>query len=115
MKKRPKTVRVPLRKRDVLRELYEREISLDEADDIFESITSSPRVRKWGNLMGLSLAEATASAHAVPFDVIARWRYEGWPNVCVKCGKQIPVERIGWWAGSKKRGRFVLQHIACLP
>ncbi len=105
---------VAIKKRDILRELYKRRLTLNQVYRIDRHIIESPHAAKFYTLLGLSKPEATAHAHGVPYDILAKWRYEGWPAVCAKCGKKITIRRYGWWAKEVKRGQFALVHIACL-
>lgn len=110
-----KTKRATLpEKHDALRELCQGKLSLRRLYRLDRQIIESPHAPRIAELLGLSKVESTATLHGVPHDVLAKWRYEGWPGVCAKCGKKINVRRFGWWAGKKKRGQFVLHHISCL-
>ncbi len=64
--------------------------------------------------LGLSFIEETAYGHLRP-DELAKWRYEGWPNICPACGKEIQnLEKLGWVV-KRKDGDPRLVHLACLP
>jgi len=96
-------------KRDILTELYNGAISDDEASSIFLQITDSPKVGDAPELLGMSHQEYTAFLHGVRFAELAKWRHEGWPDVCPKCGKKIDITKPGWFA-KKKGKRHVIFH-----
>jgi hypothetical protein len=100
-------------KRNLLKELYDGNISVEQAYDIYDAAVNAS-VGDWAEPLELSDAEATAYAHGVGFAELARWRYEGWPNVCPICGKEIEVEKFGWWAKEIDEGHRLV-HITCLP
>jgi len=62
----------------------------------------------------LSHTEWTAHCHGVWFSDLAKWRYHGWPNHCVNCGKEIDVERFGWMANEvDNEGCPAMKHAVC--
>jgi hypothetical protein len=116
-----------MKKLDILQDLYKGRISGDEAYDIqgqaiedFEAgkikgkVIEGKRTLDLGSYLGLTRAEWSAVCHAVPYRIVARWRYEGWPSKCSECGKEIIPENFGWWASVDKEGNGFLTHIKCL-
>ena len=63
---------------DLLKELYEGRISDDEASDIFFDTNEMD----------------TAFVQGAPWSVIAKWRYEGWPDTCSETGLPIDHTKI---------------------
>jgi hypothetical protein len=100
-------------RRDLLRELYEGELTPDQAQEIFDALLDSDEAAEVYDLLGLSKHESTAYAHGAPLEELAQWRYEGWPNVCVDCGREIDIEKFGWFAGEEREGKSALSHITC--
>lgn len=100
-------------KRDILKGLYDGSISVEQAYDFYDAAVESA-VADWAEPLELSDPEATAHSHGVGFAELARWRYEGWPNVCPVCGQEIEVKKFGWLA-KEADGGHRLVHIACLP
>ena len=99
--------------RDLLKELYEKKITLDQAYDIFDDIVDKSHRAIIKNDPFIEAMfdkyEATANAHGADFDVIAKWRYEGWPTICSKCKKPLNYKVFGWSAKDNK-----LKHLVCL-
>jgi protein-disulfide isomerase-like protein with CxxC motif len=98
--------------KNLLKELYEKKITEDQAWDIFNDIVDEfhdglikkdPFVEAM-----LDKYEATANAHGADFNVIAKWRYEGWPTICYKCKKPLDYKEFGWSAKDNK-----LKHLVC--
>ena len=104
-------------RRDILTELYNGSISKDEAEDIFEQIIKhmigTREVAPAPELLGMSHQEWMAHGDGVGLVELAKWRYEGWPDVCPKCGKKIDITRPGWFA-KRKGKRHALFHLSCL-
>jgi len=100
-------------RRDVLRQLYEGMLSLSEAYRIQDQIISSADAANVNSLMGLSADEWTAHLHGMPVNVLAKWRYEGWPNVCTMCGRKLDYQRE-YWLAKEMKGQYGLIHNDCL-
>jgi hypothetical protein len=116
-----------MKKLNILKDLYQGRISRDKAYDIqdqviddFESgkikgeIVDEERTLNIGSYLGLTRIEWAAHLHGVSYDIVAKWRYEGWPNSCSECGKEIIPENFGWWAGVDEEDNGFLTHIKCL-
>jgi hypothetical protein len=88
---------------DILREIYDGNMTDEAADDLYENLFKkyhqgmlSMTVEKF---LCFSRSEQTALVmYGIPYSVLARWRYEGWPNVCRICGKSMNIEDGGWRA-----------------
>ncbi|MBD3249180.1 hypothetical protein GF336_03985 [Candidatus Woesearchaeota archaeon] len=103
-----------MKKIDLLKKLYDQEISLDEAKDIYNKIMDYDNTQM-KDLLCLSDVEFTAlGGPYVDFDILAKWRYEGWPNKCIKCKEEIVVEKFGWVIKKTEQGKPVLCHVKCL-
>ena len=104
--------------RDILKEIANGQVSVDEVEALFER----EPLKAWGS-WGLTRVEYTAYCHGAGFDVLAEWRYNGWPSRCTKCKNPLPVlEEFGWFVVSEETtesegnvGRLGLKHIDCLP
>ena len=70
-------------------------------------------------LLCMSRAEWQAFRDDPGFDDLAKWRYEGWPNTCSLCGKEIVVEQYEWVAASGPPDSAdpdpSMFHVACIP
>lgn len=103
-------------KRDLLYELYSGITSLAEAEAIYDSIMGGEEAAAVADHLGLTPVEWTAYAHGVGFAELARWRHEGWPSACARCGQTIAVHRYGWLAREEREGvegAHHLVHVAC--
>jgi hypothetical protein len=98
---------------DLLFELYHGKISSDEAYDIFDEAVGS-HIVEFPEYLGFDPTEWTAICHAMSLGTVARWRYEGWPDVCTICGKKIDVPNYGWLA-TEEKGKAWLDHTTCIP
>lgn len=99
---------------DLLMRMIEEGMSEDEADRLVENVAADPT--QPFDLMRsfrLSQAEATAVLHGVPYGVVARWRYDGWPTVCCVCGRELHIDAFGWWH-KLVDGEYWLGHVDCL-
>jgi len=99
--------------RNLLSEVRSGAVSADEADTIANDILASPDATRVVEQLGLSKKEYTAYMHGTPFDLIARWRYEGWPTECGRCHKPIDSDQYGWTVRETASGSQVLEHITC--
>jgi len=97
----------------VLSEIWSGVLTGDEANTIVDDIIASPDASQVVERLGLSKKEYTAYLHGAPFDVIARWRYAGWPRECGRCGKSMDSDRYGWRTREEPQGTFILEHITC--
>ncbi len=100
-------------KRDLLREVYEGSISPEQADGIYDAANDEDVASVRDNL-GLTLIEDTAYGYLRP-DELAKWRYEGWPNICQVCEKEIQDVQKGGWVIKRIDGDPRLIHLTCLP
>ncbi len=102
---------------DILEKVYNKEVSLDEAYDLIdEEIDKAWKLSEGlgeetiyiDKILGYSQQEWKADVFGVPLEDIARWRYEGWPQYCSKCGKPIfyDIQYIMYKHGKPK-------HIGC--
>jgi hypothetical protein len=102
---------------DVIKSLYNKDITSDEAQSILDNILDRFHREKepivWAEEIGLSRYEATAYAQGASLDDIARFRYEGWPNLCSKCKRSIDYREYGWWIDHNEDGSVQFHHIKC--
>jgi hypothetical protein len=99
-------------KRDILNEINRQEISVDEAEKIYDEIMDGPKASEAPSLLGLSKTEWTAFCHGATFEILSNWRINGWPVICLRCGKGILVDHFGWMF--KEIGMTVgLVHVDC--
>ena len=101
-----------MKSRDILKALARHEITVAEAYDIYDQIMDSPYAASVESLLGLSHIEWNAFGHGAPFEVLARWRTNGWPAVCVNCKQVIVVSEFGWMVSETEDG-YGLYHIEC--
>ena len=88
-----------MKKRDILREIYDKKITEKQAEALVEEALEKAATQDF-DLLGFDLGtEWTALAlHGISYKTVARWRYEGWPNVCVVCKKKLDVKNGNWMA-----------------
>jgi hypothetical protein len=101
-----------MKKRNVLKEIYERKITEVQAEEILNAVLDSPEAGLVATLLGFSNVEWTAYAQGGSLDEIATWRYVGWPKNCVICGLPISVGSFGWFVVDVS-GASKLKHIMC--
>ncbi|MGJ7488556.1 hypothetical protein ACSFA2_25045 [Variovorax sp. LT2P21] len=85
-----------MNKRDLLQELYQKELNEEEADEALARLLDSDGAADVKEILLLSGIEWTAKAQGADWRDVARWRYEGWPNRCPKCGADLNVRQFGW-------------------
>lgn len=100
-------------KKDILAEIVDGRITIDEAYAFYDAVMDSDHGGKVPELLGMSVAEYTASCHGVGVEELAKWRSRGWPSKCPICGQPIDVEKFGWMA-REANGSHSLVHIKCL-
>ena len=85
-----------IEKQDVLKYVYEGRWTEDDAHDFFDVVIDSDEV--WlEKPLCMSRQEWTALGQGTPFEVIAKWRYEGWPDKCIETGEPINYKEFGWF------------------
>jgi len=104
-----------IKKRDVLKELYHDKVSVSEIrnfkDKIFEKPSTQSRIY---DLLMFSKIEKGAWIHGAPWSILAKWRYEGWPQKCPVCNKKVVPEKFGWMVKKIEKEGYKLVHIDCL-
>lgn len=99
---------------DILKLIYEKKISIKEAEEIENFWRDHHPVRTLEEYeKGLLLTHAENNAFNIGLvKQLARWRYEGWPKICPLCKKKLVIEK--WGLMYKKVGnRIKLVHIDC--
>jgi hypothetical protein len=99
--------------RDLLAELREGALGANDAEPIANEILASPDASKIMERLCLSKKEYTAYMHGAPFDVIAHWRYDGWPARCERCLRTLDSDLYGWRVRETQGGTFALEHLTC--
>ncbi|WP_175961303.1 hypothetical protein [Burkholderia pyrrocinia] len=99
---------------DLLNELIVGKLSAEEAestcDFYLENLTANdPPIIE---MLSISRKERMAYAHGAPFEVIAQWRGNGWPDKCFLCGGKIVPENFGWLP-REHDGKIQLRHVVC--
>ncbi len=98
--------------RNILNEIFERKVTIEQADELLASILSSPEAGRAESLLMMTRPEWTAHVHGATFEELASWRYLGWPSQCMRCGREIEVANFGWKVVDVD-GVSVLRHIQC--
>ncbi len=103
--------------RDVLKLMYSKEISPEEAEELFHDVMDRIHRKKekiiWAEEIGLSKYEATAFAQGASLSDLVKLRYEGWPRYCSRCKKGIDYKQFGWWFIRDDNGSPRLEHLQC--
>lgn len=124
MDQKIKAKKINLKKLDLLKELYEKNIDGKAAQKIFNSIMVHPsrNLVNPSNLIGIrDDKEFNALVFQdIALSIVARWRYEGWPNRCVVCQKTCLLEKDEGFAFKKlvDSGRIIRNNIChwdCRP
>lgn len=100
-------------KQDILADITKGSVSLEEAESIYDHIMDSPEAFQAAELLGLTRVEWTAFCQGIGFDVLARWRYQGWPDICPQCNRKVELEKIGWLI-KQKGNEYVIIHVKWL-
>lgn len=69
---------------------------MEDAYNYYDSIMDSDESPNIQEKFSFSRAEWTAFCQGAPLEVLANWRYDGWPSVCEKTGRQIDISQFGW-------------------
>lgn len=99
-------------KRDILQEMHDGQLTLDQARTLYDEYMDAGH-ENIHEVLGFSQIEWTAYCHGTPFHKLMSWRYDGWPNICPKCGREINIDRFRWFVREWK-GDLRLLHIDCL-
>lgn len=104
-----------MNKIDVLERLNSGELSIDQVEEIYDSILNSTNASDLYNYLCFSKVESTAFLQGAYFDDLAKWRKEGFPNVCHNCNKKIDIEQFGWMLKESPDNdeEFVIIHLEC--
>lgn len=85
---------------DILAILMNKEISEQKAYDIYDEVITKyhngelqvePRIE-----LNLDEYEWTAFCHGISLKELAKWRDNGWPKYCARCGAKIDYKQYGW-------------------
>ena len=97
---------------DILKQVFDDSSSLAEAESGYDQVMDSSEAAHVAEILGLNRIEWTAFGHGVPFDELAKWRYNGWPDVCPLCNRKVDIEKFGWMAKGEN-GHHVIMHLSC--
>jgi len=100
---------------DLLRLLYEKEISEDEAYKLESQglvLLKNSTMQDIYNQFKIDNYEWTAIAGYGLMSEVSKWRYEGWPERCPLCKRRIIKEKFGWMH-KPKYPHFSIVHISC--
>ncbi|HLN23487.1 MAG TPA: hypothetical protein VK558_05830 [Patescibacteria group bacterium] len=98
--------------RYILKEIESGSASEEEANNFLDKALYAPETAE--HILMLSHTEWTAKCHGVSLGELAEWRYHGWPNRCIVCGKEIDVEHFGWLATElDDLDRSLMKHVVC--
>ena len=105
---------------DLLDAVYKNKYSGDEAYTIFSFVTDLFHNGQIKSTMDKVLLidnyEYTALCHTAPLELIAKWRYEGWPDKCSICQKPLNYKKYYWmYYESEDETIRGLAHIKCMP
>lgn len=86
---------------DILKRLYENQISEKEAEKIVDEMIERFHAGKLKNsieeIFQLDTYEYTAWMYGASLRIIAKWRYEGWPKRCAVCRNKLDYKKGGWF------------------
>jgi hypothetical protein len=97
---------------DLLKEVYLKKMSEDDAFDLYEKIrieadnkatANNQKTYDLGQALGMDNEEYSASCHGLPYKVLAKWRYEGWPTKTIDTGEEIDYKNDNWLVECKNR------------
>lgn len=97
---------------DILREVFEQRLTAEQADEFLAHVLDSPEAGKAESLLMLTRPEWTAHGHGSTLEELARWRYRGWPTRCIRCSREIEIDKFGWKVVDVD-GVSALSHIQC--
>lgn len=95
-------------KMDILKEVYYGLVSENDALTKVEHIFDGIRKGMYDKfktddthidlaaIKGMDNYEYTAYCQAAPLSVVAKWRYEGWPNQCCTTGRDLNYKNYHW-------------------
>ena len=101
---------------DLIRQLASGAASLEEAEALLEVEIEKWRngeVANWADLVGMSADEQTAYLHGATLDVLARFRLQGWPTECCRCGAALHLAAEHWLYMLNQHVEPVLVHLEC--
>lgn len=85
---------------DLLDKINKNEITIDQAYDIFDGVVDKfhKGILKDDifDYLCMDRYERTARAHALSLLTLAKWRKDGWPKQCSRCGAEIDYKKFGW-------------------
>lgn len=101
---------------DLLKMLYEKKITLDEAYDLRDDAVDRAHAGEFGDIddyLGFDSYERSSNADTIGLDKLADFRYHGWTKTCYKCGRKVIKEKFGWWFDMDTKGNPLLRHLSC--
>jgi len=107
---------------DLLQELYYGEVTIDEAYDKYDRIQGEIEKGKYtenminntiemGTIMGMNNYEYTALCQGAPLNIIANWRYKGWPDKCCISNRKFNYQNYNWLVVELENEEYGLEYI----
>lgn len=105
---------------DILNLLYYHKIEKNEVESLYNKLFEDIKEGYYeqyyldngkydiATIMALDKYEYTAFLQGVPFETLAKWRYEGWPQKCCKTGAAFDYKKYYWIATELKGGKWGL-------
>lgn len=85
---------------DILDELLTDKLTLEDAENLLEDTVDKYHDDVLGvtpeDFLKLDKYEWTAVGFGINLCVLARWRKDGWPEVCKNCGNKRDYKQFGW-------------------
>ena len=106
-------VLVYLKKRNLLEEVYQGKLSINDARKIYVEVLKSDHQTEISEILGLNDLELNALSQGATMASLIKWRYEGWPNKCSQCGRQLDLQKFGWRVPDSFDTEIV--HVECDP
>lgn len=101
---------------DLLKMLYEKQITLEEAYDLRDDAVDRAHAGEFEDIskyLGFDVWEVSSNANVAGLENLAKLRYEGWAETCYKCRRKIIKEKGGWWFDMDENDSLLLRHISC--
>lgn len=105
---------------DILNLLYYHKIEKNEVESLYNKLFEDIKEGYYEQyyldngkydiaaIIALDKYEYTAFLQGVPFETLAKWRYEGWPQKCCKTGATFDYKKYYWIATELKGSKWGL-------
>jgi hypothetical protein len=100
---------------DILLRLRDGLISAQQAEAVIDRalMAQGAAATDWSDKLGLTRPEAAAYTQGASVAELVRFRYDGWPDRCAKCGNAIDHQGLRWWFLRDAAGVPGLTHVEC--